>query len=147
MTVKRQVAGSNLVSDDFSNMHPTYLPLGLCGYLGTRSKLGRNLRTVTQTKIVSPPLSTCKSNYPNLAAKRKVKSLTASQKTNMNGSWLHSMRKNFPVFRGITQSFQRLLEKAPFHCRLAQDAWWRVQVSAFGNLKHTYVCVVPGWGV
>jgi hypothetical protein len=72
-TVKRQVAGSILVSDDFSICILLSRIRGLCGTRGgipgkEGEKLGRNPRKVTQMETNPLPLPTCQSKQPNLAA-------------------------------------------------------------------------------
>jgi hypothetical protein len=74
MTGKRKVAGSNLVTDDFSTCNPT-CSCGLCGYLGRSPgegvKLGSNPRKADENHSLSHRI---KSNQSTLAAKRTVKS-------------------------------------------------------------------------
>jgi hypothetical protein len=69
MTAKRKVAGSNLVTDDFSTL--LACSCGLCGYLGRNPgegvKLGSNPRKADENHSLSHRI---KSNQPTLAAER-----------------------------------------------------------------------------
>jgi hypothetical protein len=71
MTAKRKVAGSNLVTDDFSTCNPTYLQLWALWVPGEGVKLGSNSRKADENQSLFLRI---KPDQSTLAAKRTVKS-------------------------------------------------------------------------